>query len=42
MNLIRDTKTVMEISACKDFSDMVSSNSDRVCYDAKNVESHTC
>ncbi|KAL6273603.1 hypothetical protein ACE6H2_024295 [Prunus campanulata] len=38
MNLIKDTKAAMEIRAYKEFSDMVSSNSDRACYGAKSVE----
>ncbi|PRQ43712.1 putative 50S ribosomal protein L30e [Rosa chinensis] len=38
MNLVRDTKAVMEIKAFKEFSDLPTTDLDRVCYDTKNVE----
>ncbi|KAL6141871.1 hypothetical protein ACLB2K_060157 [Fragaria x ananassa] len=38
MNLIKDTKAVMEIKAFKEFSDLLTTDLDRVCYGAKNVE----
>ncbi|XP_050379515.1 protein PELOTA 1-like [Argentina anserina] len=38
MNLIKDTKAVMEIKAYKDFSDLLTTDLDRVCYGAKNVK----
>ncbi|CAK9178851.1 unnamed protein product [Ilex paraguariensis] len=38
MDLIKDTKAATEIKAFKEFTDMVSSNSDRACYGPKSVE----
>ncbi|GMJ02946.1 PELOTA [Hibiscus trionum] len=38
MGLVKDTKASAEIKAYKDFSDLLSTDSDRVCYGAKSVE----
>ncbi|CAL5389371.1 unnamed protein product [Camellia sinensis] len=37
-NFIRDTKASVEIKAMKEFTDLLSSNSDRACYGLKSVE----
>ncbi|XP_024922376.3 protein PELOTA 1 [Ziziphus jujuba] len=38
MNLIKDTRAVMEIRAFMEFVDLLSSHSDRACYGTKSVE----